>query len=273
VVRPPIIHREQGNKQSWSAGKWLALALIVAGAVSVAAIVIGALGADRGDDLWLEVAKAGVQMVAVGLIGTAVAAAWRYLEQERDRKRQVHEQQLAVFREVVWSYNEVKAIRRTLRSLGLRSFTGALSDVQVSGFREQMQRLNVVQLSFEALAREVPETDIFKPDSSAIAKELSAIEAHLNDVLSVWEHSGSLVAAGTDGKVVSSLERIIRYEHFKKGVIDHRRKIGALIHDHLFGPQSESAKQELTTINNDEDTKLAAEGSKTERAPNTPDAK
>lgn len=168
----------------------LVAALVFAGALSIGGIVIGMFKTDLDDEFWLEVARAGVQVLAVVVIGGAVAAAWRYLEQERsdqqkrladerERQRQLHEQQLAVFRQIVESYNEVKAIRRTLRSIGLREATGTMSETQVGGFRELMMRLNLVQLAFEALKRELGETDFFKEDTAEIVKRLYYIESHL----------------------------------------------------------------------------------------------
>lgn len=267
MVRPQIAAREQEHKRRLSVGGWLVAALIVAGTLSVGGIVIGTLLTDRDDDLWSEVARAGVQVVAVGLIGTAVAAAWRYFELDRDRQRQVHEQQLAVFRQVVESYNEVKAIRRTLRSLGLRSFTGALNELQVSGFREQMLRLNVVQLSFEALKRELGETDIFKDDSPALVMGLYEIEHYLNGVLHIWENGRSQIDVGSDGEVVSSgLNDLIGPSGcFKAGIGAHREEITALIHKHLFGPPSQSTKDklsELAAVDDGEEQEADTPGSK-----------
>jgi len=199
-VRPQIAAGERDHKRSWGGGALLdrlirgarsvprpAIALAFAGALGVVGILIGKGLTERDDEFWLEVAKGGVQVLAVAVIGGAVAAAWRYLDEDRERRRQLHEQQLAVFRQIVGSYNEVKEIRRTLRSLGLRASTGELNETQVNGFRELMLRLNVVQLAFEALGREVGETDVFKEDTVEIIKRLHKIEDYLNDVLHVWE--------------------------------------------------------------------------------------
>jgi hypothetical protein len=253
---------------------------VLAGALSIAGIVIGMLKTDLDDEFWLEIARAGVQVLAVVVIGGAVAAAWRYLEQERsdqqkrladerEQQRQLHEQQLAVFRQIVESYNEVKAIRRTLRSIGLREATGTMSETQVRGFRELMLRLNVVQLAFEALKRELGETDFFKEDTAEIVKRLYYVESHLNIVLQVWEKDGSAIEVGSDAGFVSlGLVGLIgpskglkeRFERrnsrttsFKEGVVIHRREITRLIHKHLFGPASGITKYELDQLENDED--------------------
>jgi hypothetical protein len=256
-------------------------ALVAAAALGIAAVVKGMLETDLDDEFWLEVAKAGVQVLAVVVIGGAVAAAWRYLEEERggEQKRladeqehrlQLHEQQLDVFRQIVQSYNEVKAIRRTLRSIGLRDATGAMTEAQVRSFHDLMLRLNVVQLAFEALKRELGETDLFKEDTAEIMKGLYKIESHLNDVLQIWEINGSSIGVGSDVKFVScGLVGLIgpskglndgserskggTIMSFKGGVVIHRRLITRLIHKHLFGPASGATKEELDQFDNDTD--------------------
>jgi hypothetical protein len=279
-VPPHRAAQEREDKRRRHVRAVLVAALVLAGALSIAGTVIGMLKTDLDDEFWLEIARAGVQVLAVVVIGGAVAAAWRYLEQERsdqqkrladdrEQQRQLHEQQLAVFRQIVESYNEVKAIRRTLRSIGLRAATGTMSETQVRGFRELMLRLNVVQLAFEALKRELGETDFFKEDTAEIVKRLYYIESHLNIVLQVWEKDGSAIQVGSDAGFVSlGLVGLIGpskglkegFEHrnsrttsFKEGVVTHRREITRLIHKHLFGPASGTTKAELDQLENDED--------------------
>jgi hypothetical protein len=279
-VPPHSAAQEREVKRRRHVQAVLVAALVFAGALSIGGIVIGMFKTDLDDEFWLEVARAGVQVLAVVVIGGAVAAAWRYLEQERsdqqkrladerERQRQLHEQQLAVFRQIVESYNEVKAIRRTLRSIGLREATGTMSETQVGGFRELMMRLNLVQLAFEALKRELGETDFFKEDTAEIVKRLYYIESHLNKVLQVWEKDGSSIEFGSDAGFVSRglvgligptkglsegfERRNSRTRSFKEGVVDHRREITRLIHEHLFGPASGTTKDELDKLDNDGD--------------------
>jgi len=229
-----------------------------AAALSLAGVVVGARLTDRDDELWLEVARAGVQVVAVSLIGGSVAAAWKYFEQIREKKRELREQQLAVFRKIVESYNEVKAIRRTLSSLGFRQATGAMTDRQIAGFRDLMLRLNDVQLEFEAVGRELGETDYFRDDTAKIVEGINEIESHLNDVLQVWEKQGSTIEVGTKSNiVVSGLAGLIgNPDLFKNGVVIPRRKITKLIHAQLFGPASSSTQQELKKLDEHEDKNL-----------------
>src|SRR5262245_19028739 len=65
---------------------WLLALLTSLGAV---AIIAGSRGTNPSqdqwlDDLWLEGAKAGVQVVAVGVLGGALAAVWRNITARRE---------------------------------------------------------------------------------------------------------------------------------------------------------------------------------------------
>src|SRR5689334_22240812 len=121
-----------GVWQSESLRPWviLGLSIVVAIALGVAMILLGFAHTDDDRTLYLEIAKSGLQLVVVGVAGTAFSAGWRWIESRRETRR-VHDEarrelQLTLFLRLVASYNEVKAIRRTLRSYGLRDATGAL---------------------------------------------------------------------------------------------------------------------------------------------------
>jgi hypothetical protein len=68
---------------------------------------------------WLEVAKAGVQLVAVAVLGGAAAWAWRARERARDQEAERKAKLRSELAELVALYNDGKNVRRTLRSLGL----------------------------------------------------------------------------------------------------------------------------------------------------------
>jgi hypothetical protein len=127
--------------------------LLATAGLGVAMVLLGVLMSEQRNDLWMESAKVGIQLLAVGIVGGGLSAGWKMVEQQRsDRrkdfelkledKREVHERQLATFVQVVTAYNGVKSVRRTLKSIGLTSRTGALDNWQVTGFHTQMSRLN-----------------------------------------------------------------------------------------------------------------------------------
>jgi len=85
------------------------------------------------DGFWLEMGKAGTQIVAVGVVGGAVTWAWKEVERARadraaeisaekaQRRKRQQARNKALRRELDElgaMYNKVKAVRRTLRSLG-----------------------------------------------------------------------------------------------------------------------------------------------------------
>jgi hypothetical protein len=63
------------------------LAPVVAAAVAVAFIAFGAIFTSESGDLWFELAKAGVQLLAIVVLGSAVAAAFRVLDDRREGRR------------------------------------------------------------------------------------------------------------------------------------------------------------------------------------------
>jgi hypothetical protein len=63
------------------------LAPVVAAAVAVAFTAFGAIFTSESGDLWFELAKAGVQLLAIVVLGSAVAAAFRVLDDRREGRR------------------------------------------------------------------------------------------------------------------------------------------------------------------------------------------
>jgi uncharacterized membrane protein YcjF (UPF0283 family) len=113
----PELRKRLRRHAAW----WLLALLTVLGLV---AIITGAwlarLTPDKWlDALWLEVAKAGVQVVAVGVLGGALAAIWQNIRARREREIERNDKIRAELVSLDALYNDVKAVRRILRSLGL----------------------------------------------------------------------------------------------------------------------------------------------------------
>jgi hypothetical protein len=149
------------------AASWL-LALLAL--IGLMVIVVSAVFAFRTentwfDQFWLEVAKGGVQVVAVGVLGGALAATWQIISANREAKLQRNAKIREELASLVALYNEVKAIRRTLRSLGLdlKTYpdderatvvrTGLLTRAQAHGFQEQMHTRPALLCSSALLVR------------------------------------------------------------------------------------------------------------------------
>jgi len=108
-----------------------------------------------------EVYKAVIQLALIGIVGGILTLAFeevqhrrerreRAVELERERRRQDFDIKMALFREIVEAYNEVKSARRAVN--GAKG-DGSLSDVDPVLIAQQLARLNHAQLSFESIMR------------------------------------------------------------------------------------------------------------------------
>lgn len=264
--------------------RWLLALLALLGMVAIiAATWLAHLTQDKWfDALWLEVAKAGVQVVAVGVLGGALAAIWRDITARREAKveeaakkrEQEIERNDKIRGELVSLlalYNGVKAVRRIVRSLGLDLNTysdaeretvrqnAVLTKEQASGFHEQMLILNGLQLDFESKARQFGQTNFLDDDTDQVVQSLGRIENHLNKVLDLWEQRGWTIREGAAIAVVSDgLEGLFRVRgHLRPEVSKPLREITELINKHVFGEvfgeastQTQNALAEI--VSNDE---------------------
>lgn len=110
--------------EKWWRRHAVARLIVLLGILGVLVLLIGILGAvlaesSTADELWLELAKAGIQIVAVGVVGGALAQAWRRIQTQREAAAAADDKIRAELAELVALYNNVKAVRRRLRSLGL----------------------------------------------------------------------------------------------------------------------------------------------------------
>ena len=108
---------------------------LVAALCAVALIVIGGtFSSGHSNDLWFELAKGGVQLLTIVILGGAVAAAFRSLDARRDDRRRLDEYRAAFVHELLDAYRRIKAVRRSLRASGLRSPTSGLANSLLSFF-------------------------------------------------------------------------------------------------------------------------------------------
>jgi hypothetical protein len=262
-----VFHNRRRRNSAW----WLLALLTVVG---LAAIITSAwlahLTPNKDEwlnSLWLEVAKAGVQVVAVGVLGGALTAIWQNIRARRDREIEHHEKTRdreiernekirAELVSLVALYNDVKAVRRILRSLGLDLRTYPYADVkqvrknavlteeQARGFHAQMLILSGLQLGFEAKAKQFGQTDFLDDDTGKVVEALRCIEEHLNQVLDLWEEKGWTIREGTALAMVSDgLVKLFRVrDHLRPQVSNQMREITRLINEHVFGGASEATE-------------------------------
>ena len=306
--------------ETWSSrhvAQWVLLLVAAIGVAGVVTSVIaysqareitGAGALESWDrDFWLEVAKAGVQLVSVAVLGGIAAGAWRARERSRDQEAERKTKLRGERAELVALYNDVKEVRRTLRSLGLdaklqvrlaprarswrrRGQTGLdsgmviimndelekrrekkrlrlmkyegktspdkvkeggptneemdrvgrtvrLTGEQASGFHEQMQTLNELQLGYEAKKRgNSGGRPPCRRRQDQGLKELTFIEGNLNDIVGLWEEYGWMIREGTPlGPVSSWLQDLFRQDDFRPCVSEPMGRITEIINHRLFG--------------------------------------
>lgn len=249
----------------WAPLAWIVLiAFIGLGAALFGAFAVGRTSGEQSN-LWLDVAKSGIQVVAVGVAGGGLAAAWKALTERREAAALTREKIRAEFAELIAIYNGVKTVRRTLRSLGLDSKlhikeedrskvsgyyltepglrdleaagrTVDLTKEQAAGFNQQMQLLNSLQLGYEAKARQFEQTDLLKGDRKPVVDKLDKIESYLNGLVGLWEEHGWEVREGTALHLISAdLQPLFRQDLFRPAFSLPMREITAVINAHLFG--------------------------------------
>jgi hypothetical protein len=166
---------------------WLIWTLVVIGVFAVGILILGWLKSpSHHDDLWFELAKTGLTLTAVTVIGTVVNLLAKSAEERRAIQRRRDDVRVQVLRDIISCYNEVKSVRRNLRALGLREPKGPLTEDQVIGMRLQMARLNEAQLMFEALKRGTQGTQPFDAIED-IHSALERVEKYLNKGVRDWE--------------------------------------------------------------------------------------
>lgn len=264
--------QQDTRREKRATPEWWWIAVIALMGLAVALVGAVAATSTSGDwsKVWLEVTKAGVQVLAVGVAGGAITEAWKAITDRREREARTRDKIRAEFAELIDIYNGVKTVRRTLRSLGLDAklhldpkeaednekrdklyylkstgraelkATGVavrLTKEQADGFHEQMRTLNQLQLGYEARKRQFKQADLLGEDGSTVADTLASIERYLNHLVDLWEQHGWKIHEGTPLHTVSSwLQPLYRQRIFKRKFSSRMSHITEIINRHLFGP-------------------------------------
>ena len=134
------------------------------------------------DQIWYDLAKSGIQLVVISVIGGGVTAALKYLDTVRDEQRRLNEYRLSVLRTVTHSYNKLKAVRRELRALGLRSVRAeGLSSEQAGKFHVLMSSLNEAQLALEHISRELHAYPKMFSEQETLQESLQIVREYMHD--------------------------------------------------------------------------------------------
>src|SRR5262245_48011833 len=103
------------------------IGVVIGGLVLAAGLIaLGVQLMHRGSNqIGLEVVKIGLQLGVIAIVGGGIASALKHLESLRENQRMINDYRLNVLRDVTISYNQIKGVRRVLRSLGFNSLTAS----------------------------------------------------------------------------------------------------------------------------------------------------
>jgi hypothetical protein len=211
-------------------GVIIALTLIFIAGIAVAA-VFNAISTNK-DDIWSTISKAGVTIAVTTVAGAVATAAlklvdeWRVRDQERRK----------VFHDVVETYNEVKSIRRSLRALGLLSpRSGPMTAEEAEEVLTIMTRLNAAQLRFEAIKKEVEQSNLFT-HLDLVTRELRTVEDYINKcAIAKWEKSAGRIRKGADRRELDNLELPGFIGGFEDHIFRPLDDLTLTLHEELFG--------------------------------------
>jgi len=218
---------------------------IVIGGLALAAglVVLGALLPHGANTIGLEIVKAGLQLGVIAIVGGGVASAWKYLESLREKQRLINDYRLNVLHGVTISYNQIKGVRRTLRSLGFNSkVTNPITPDHVTEFHAQMKSLNDAQLTLERIKREIRVRGDAFPEGEALSELLREGEDYVRGVLRDWEKHGVDVVAGKPREVLEPMAKLRGFlesgeEGFEGGIGSKMKLFQERISNLVFGKQ------------------------------------
>lgn len=208
-------------------------------AVGVLLALLGSALSKNRADTWSDVSKAGVQIAVITVLSAVVTASFKYIDNARIRD----EQRRQAFRDVLETYNEIKAARRTLRALGVARLdpTSRLTATTAEGIREQIALLNQAQLRLEAIGRALAESSLFR-QAAEIVSQLRIAENYVNkSVIDWWERCGEAIVEDAPLSAIEPLE-LMRFigrkgdgSQFEDCLSTPLDRITDIIHDELFG--------------------------------------
>lgn len=215
---------------------WLpaAIYLLTLGVVGMTlAVTFDALSSAK-DDLWWSFSRAGVGIAFATVAAAAATGAFRIVDQRRARD----EERRKLFSLAEQAYNDVKAVRRRMLALGLRERrTKSFTSEEWQELRDAIAKLNVAQLTFEALGKQIENSKLFAREEG-IVNALREVENYLNSkVLQTWEEHGWNAWKKTDTSLAEAvdLSDFTRTDLFKGNASERLEALSALLQEELFG--------------------------------------
>jgi hypothetical protein len=243
-----------GEQENASFKVWLVGVVISGMAMAVGLVAVGAHLMHLGSQIGIETVKAGLQLGVIAIVGGGVASALRYLESLREKqlkdleslrenRRKINDYRLDVLRGVTTSYNQIKGVRRVLRSLGFNSLVASpISSDHVTEFHAQMKSLNDAQLTLEHIKREVRVRSDAFPEDKTLDDLLQKAEDYVRNVLHDWEDHGVDIVAGASHQILAPMSNLKNFlgsseEGFDEGIGSKMKEIQKRIRALVFGKQ------------------------------------
>jgi hypothetical protein len=231
---------------------WLSMAAASVLLLAIVSCVGVFLAPNRAPDIWIEIAKACIQLVVVVGLGGAVGVVLKAVDERRSQRRLRDDLRFRMFQEVVSAYHRLKFVRRNLRAMGLRRpGPERLRPEQVSALREGQTTLVEVELTLEQMNRELATRSIFDR-SDEIRRHLARLLDYLSSIVDEWEHYGGPLWEDQQSVLIDELTRLQAFlgraeDDFRPNAADPMGWVEWIVRDELVSAQSSTAmrRQEL----------------------------
>jgi hypothetical protein len=210
--------------------QWRVPVAVVAGSFVLATVIVIAVARavpEQRDELWIDLAKAGIQLaVVIGLGGV------------------LDEHRFEVFRDVIAAYHQLKSVRRNLRTVGLRDCTDhPLRPEQIEALRSEMATVVEVQLTLEQMMRELDARSTTFARSAEIALHLSRLAIYVDGLVEEWEKHGRKFWADHQPGKVSDLKALQAFlgraaDDFRPRAADPLGRVEQIVREELLGRPS-----------------------------------
>jgi hypothetical protein len=252
---------------------WTTLAFLGGALIAVVLVAASQIIPEKPPEVWPEVAKAGVQIGLVGLVASGVTHLLGRATAARDRDRRIEAYRLRIFGELVEAYNGIKAVRRTLRALGLREpqardpalapapsrnrrvgaaghrralrarrrageGTDRLTANQADQYLSEMRSLVRSQLALESIKRELEVRVQAFPEEQFLQRRVKTVEQHLGHMITEWENKGPKIVEGADVKLVHGLTLLQEFlgdkeKSFDRAVAEPMAEMQSWLREHV----------------------------------------
>lgn len=218
-------------------------AWIVIAGVLLVAVALGLVGAiqvpERRDDMWFEIFASAIRVIVLAITGGVVAAVLRDRDAAREDARRRQANAAAFLEQIAGTYNQVKSVRRMLRTHGFGSpAPQTLTSEQTLGFRTEMALLNDAELAYEMHARKVALLPgPYEGSRDELVRELTDVHDYLKGVLRDWQVDPGAIAPDRDPSAIqgwAAFQRFVGYDDasmadFRGGIADRMVTIEVLI--------------------------------------------